>query len=162
ALAFQSLPGYLLGTSSIGALTGVSGPSGAPTATQLANPAGLGTVWLITPNMRYTSCPGNSAAQGCVGGAGIEPGLTPPWVSVPLVEPMTEFGDRINQLDLNIARTFKVGTVTVQPKIDFFNLLNVAPVYSVNAAGGLNFGTPIYMQPASVLNGRTFQLGGIV
>jgi hypothetical protein len=162
ALAFQSLPGYLLGTSSIGALTGVSGPSGAPTATQLANPAGLGTVWLITPNTRYTSCPGSSAAQGCVVGALVDPGMTQSSLSIPLVAPMTEYGDRINQLDLNIARTFKFGATTVQPKIDFFNLLNVAPVYSVNAAGGLNYGTLVYLQPGSVLNGRTFQLGAIV
>jgi hypothetical protein len=162
AVAFQSLPGYLLGTSSIGALTGVSGPSGAPTSIQLANPAGLGTVWLITPNTVYTSCPGNSASLGCVVGAKVDPGMTQSSLSVPLVAPMIEYGDRINQLDLNVARTFKLRTVTIQPKIDFFNLLNTAPVYAINAAGGLNYGTPVYMQPGSVLNGRTFQLGGIV
>ena len=47
-VSFQSLPGYLFGTSSVGALTGVSGPSGAPAAAQLAAPAGASTVWLIT------------------------------------------------------------------------------------------------------------------
>ena len=31
SVAFQSLPGYLYGTSSVGALTGVSGPSGSTT-----------------------------------------------------------------------------------------------------------------------------------
>jgi hypothetical protein len=56
-LAFQSLPGYLFGTSSVGALTGVSGPSGAPSALQLANPNGQGTVWLVTSATTYTSCP---------------------------------------------------------------------------------------------------------
>jgi hypothetical protein len=164
-LAFQSLPGYLLGTSSIGSLTGVSGPSGAPSALQLANPAGLGSVWLITPASRYTSCPGNSAAQGCAVGALVDPGMTVASLSVPLVAPMTEYGDRINQLDVNVAKTFKFGTLTVQPKIDFFNLLNTAPVFAVNAAGGLNYsptGTGVYMQPGAVLNGRTFQLGAIV
>ena len=35
--AFQSLPGYLFGTASVGAQAGVAGPSGTPSGTQLAN-----------------------------------------------------------------------------------------------------------------------------
>ncbi len=48
---------------------------------------------------------------------------------------MTEYGDRINQLDLNFSKTFKVSRMSIQPKIDFFNLLNVAPVTSILVAG---------------------------
>ena len=33
----------------------------------LATPNGAGTVWLITPTTRYTSCPGNSACAGLRG-----------------------------------------------------------------------------------------------
>jgi hypothetical protein len=157
SLAFQSLPGYLFGTSSVGALTGVSGPSGAPTATQLANPAGLGTVWLVTSATTYTSCPGDSASHGCVVGARVDPGITQASLSIPLVAPMTEYGDRINQLDLNIAKSFKWNRVTFQPKIDFFNVLNVPPVTAIL---GTNYGTAAYFQPSVVLNPRTFQIGG--
>jgi hypothetical protein len=159
SVAFQSLPGYLYGTSSVGALTGVSGPSGAPTSTQLANPAGLGTVWLITSATTYTSCPGSSASQGCVVGAKVDPGITQASLSVPLIAPMTEYGDRINQLDLNVMKSFKWNTVTFQPKIDFFNVLNRAPVTSIL---GLNYNTAAYYQPSVVLNPRTFQLGANV
>ena len=49
--------------------------------------------------------------------------------------------------------------MTIQPKIDFFNLLNRAPVTAVL---GLNYGTAAYNQPSVVLNPRTFQLGAIV
>src|SRR5205807_2024927 len=49
SFAFQSLPGYLFGTSAQYALTGVSGPTNQPSAAQLAAPNGAGTVWLITP-----------------------------------------------------------------------------------------------------------------
>ena len=49
--------------------------------------------------------------------------------------------------------------MTIQPKIDFFNLLNVAPVTGVL---GLNYGTAAYNQPSVVLNPRTFQLGAII
>ena len=47
---------------------------------------------------------------------------------------------------------------------DFFNLLNVSPVYAIRAAsvGGLNYGTPSYYAPQSILNGRVYQLGAIV
>ena len=80
-------------------------------------------------------------------------------MSVPLVAPMTEYGDRINQLDLNVVRTFHAGHMTIQPKLDVFNVLNVAPVISVRS---LNYGTAAYKQPSSVLSGRVFQLGGII
>jgi hypothetical protein len=156
SLSFQSLPGYLFGTSAQYALTGVSGPSGITTNNP---PNGAGTVWLITPSTKYTSCPGNSASQGCVVGALVDPGMTVSSLSVPLVPPMTEYGDRINQLDLNIAKTFTFGRASIQPKIDFFNLLNVAPVSSVRS---LNYGTSAYYQPSSVLVGRVFQLGGVI
>jgi hypothetical protein len=158
-VAFQSLPGYLYGTSSVGALTGVAGPSGAPSATQLANPAGLGTVWLITPTTTYSASSPCVAQGTCSAGQRVDPGMTQAQLQVPLVAPMTEYGDRINQLDVNVAKTFKIARLTVQPKIDFFNLLNVAPVTSVL---GLNYGTGSYYQPSVVLNPRTFQLGAVV
>ena len=158
SLAFQSLPGYLYGTSSVGSLTGVSGPSGAPGRRNSPTPAARGRVLLVTSTSTYASCPGSSAAAGCVVGAKIDPGLTVASLSIPLVAPMTEYGDRINQLDLNVARTFKLGSGDVQPKIDFFNLLNRAPVTAVL---GLNYGTAAYNQPSVVLNPRTVQLGAV-
>ena len=44
-VAFQSLPGYVYGTTSQYALTGVSGPSGITTNNP---PAGLGSVYFVT------------------------------------------------------------------------------------------------------------------
>lgn len=160
--SLQSLPGYRYGIASLSAANGVSGPEGQPSAAQIANPNGQGTVWLITSQTRYQSCPGNSAAQGCVVGALVNPGITVASLSVPLVAPMTEYGDRINQLDLNFSKTIRVGRASFQPKIDFFNVLNVSPVYAVRAVGGLNYGTTAYMQPQSILVGRVYQLGAVV
>jgi hypothetical protein len=154
--SMQSLPGYLFGTSSQYALTGVSGPSGITTNNP---PNGAGTVWLIGPTTRYTSCPGNSASQGCVVGALVDPGMTVSSLSVPLVAPMTEYGDRVNQLDINFSKNFKARNINITPKIDFFNVLNSSPVYAVRS---LNYGTSSYLQPQSILVGRVFQLGGVV
>ena len=78
-------------------------------------------------------------AGQCTVGQLVDPGMTQASLSVPLVAPMTEYGDRINQLDINITKTIKVGRVNIQPKIDFFNLLNV--VAGVCGADRLNYGT---------------------
>jgi hypothetical protein len=158
--SFQSLPGYGFGTGALsGREGGPTGPTGQPSATQLNTPNGAGTVWLITPATTYASCPGNSASQGCVVGAKVDPGMTVSSLSVPLVAPNTEFGDRINQLDFNISKTIKIGRASVLPKFDLFNALNVSPVYAVRT---LNYLTASYLQPQSILNGRVFQLGAIV
>ena len=155
-VSFQSLPGYLFGTSSVGALTGVSGPSGAPAAAQLAAPAGASSVWLITSATRYDA---NSpcVAQGhCTVGQQVDPGITQASLSVPLVAPMTEYGDRINQLDINFTKSIRYKSLNIQPKLDIFNALNVSPVTAVL---GLNYGTVAYKQPSVVLNPRTIQIG---
>jgi hypothetical protein len=157
SVAFQSLPGYLLNLFSAQyALTGVSGPSGITTNNA---PNGAGTVWLITPTTRYTVCPGSSASAGCAVGAVVDPAMTVSSLSVPLVAPMSEYGDRINQLDFSITKTIRVGRASLQPKFDLFNLLNVSPVYAVRTS---NYATASYMQPSSILVGRVFQLGAIV
>ena len=156
SFAFQSLPGYRFGTPAQYALTGTSGPSG---TTSSAAPNGAATVWLITPTTRYSTCPGSSASAGCVVGALVDPGMTVASLSVPLQAPNSEYGDRINQLDLSLTKTFKAGRATFQPKLDFFNLLNVSPVIDIR---GLNYGTTAYYQPSSVLVGRVYQLGAIV
>jgi hypothetical protein len=160
--SLQSLPGYRYGTPSLSAAAGVSGPEGQPSAAQINNPNGQGTVWLITSQTTYSVCPGNSASQGCVVGARVNPGITVASLSVPLIAPMTEYGDRINQLDLNFSKTVRVRNISIQPKIDFFNVLNVSPVYAVRGVGGLNYGTQAYMQPQSILVGRVYQLGAVV
>ncbi len=159
SFSFQSLPGYRYGTPALWAADGVSGPSGQPAAAALSAPNGAGTVWLITPTTRYSTCPGSSASQGCVVGALVDPGMTVASLSVPLAAPMTEYGDRINQLDLNVTRTFRWGRGSFQPKFDLFNVFNVSSVYAVRS---LNYGTAAYQQPQSIINGRVFQLGGIV
>ena len=112
---------------------------------------------------RYSVCPGNSASQGCVVGNLVNPGITVASLNVPLVAPMTEYGDRINQLDLNISKIFRYGRASFQPKIDFFNLLNVSSVYAVRTSNSVMlYGTSSYMQPQSIIVGRVFQLGGVI
>ncbi len=157
--AFQSLPGYLFGTASVGAQAGVAGPSGTPSGTQLANPAGRGTVWLVTSSTTYTSSSPCVAKGTCTAGQRVNPGITQSSLSVPIKPPMTDYGDRINQLDINVAKVFKFGHVSVEPKVDIYNLLNAAPVTAVL---GMNYGTASYLAPSVVFNPRTLQIGALM
>ncbi|MEQ1908281.1 MAG: carboxypeptidase regulatory-like domain-containing protein [Vicinamibacterales bacterium] len=160
SFSFQSLPAYRFGTAALNIDTGiVAGPSGQPGALSLANPNGQGTVWLITPTTAYNATSPCVSQGKCAVGQVVDPGMTAASLSVPLVAPQTEFGDRINQLDINIVKTIKIRHMSLQPKFDLFNVLNVAPVYAVR---GMNFGTAAYLQPSSVLVGRVFQVGALL
>jgi Carboxypeptidase regulatory-like domain len=158
--SFQSLPGYGFGTGALsGREGGPTGPTGQPSATQLNNPNGIGTVWQIFPTTTYTATSPCVAQGKCTVGQLVDPGMNVSLLNVPLIAPNTEFGDRINQLDLNVTRTITAGRYRIQPKFDLFNALNASPVYAVRT---LNYGTSSYRQPQSILVGRVFQLGAIV
>ena len=116
-------------------------------------------MWLITPTTAYSASSPCVSKGTCTVGQLVDPGMTVASLSVPLIAPNTEFGDRINQLDLNVTKTIKFGRASIQPKFDLFNVLNIAPVYGVRS---LNYGTASYLQPSSILNGRVFQLGAIL
>ncbi|MEQ1729375.1 MAG: carboxypeptidase regulatory-like domain-containing protein [Vicinamibacterales bacterium] len=160
SFSFQSLPAYRYGTASLNIDTGiVAGPSGQPGAVSLANPSGLGTVWQITRTTAYSATSPCVALGKCVAGQLVNSSLSAANVSIPLIAPQTEFGDRINQLDINIVKTIKIGHMSLQPKFDLFNVLNVAPVYSVRS---MLYGTTAYLQPSSILVGRVFQVGALL
>jgi hypothetical protein len=144
--SFQSIPGYQLGCNT--ATCNIPNPTSLPSAT---TPAGLGTVWLITPTTRY---PANCVGP-CTPGALVIPNMTAASLNVPLVAPGTEYADRINQLDVSLSKSVKVGITRVQPQIDFFNVLNRSSVLSVRSQ---NYLTASYNQPQSVLQGRILRI----
>src|SRR5262245_14212126 len=159
-VALQSLPGYGYVTGALsGRDGGPTGPTAQPSATQLNTPNGAGSVWQIFPTTTYTASSPCVAQGKCTVGQLVDPGMNVASLNVPIIAPNTEFGDRINQLDLNVSKTIRIGRYSIQPKFDLFNALNASPVYAVRA---LNYGTAAYLQPQSILIGRVFQLGAIV
>jgi hypothetical protein len=148
---FQSLPGYLVGCPTPTTPTGCGIPS--PTALpSLTTPPGLGTVFYITPTTRYApNCKGP-----CTPGALVIPNMGAAALSVPLVAPGTEYADRVNQLDVSLAKWFQVGSTRLQGQFDMFNALNRSAVLSVRT---MNYATSSYLQPQSVLQGRIFRIG---
>jgi hypothetical protein len=146
---FQSINGRALG--------GYSGTAAAdrnriigPGYGDIGSP--IATRWLITPATRYAAdCTGP-----CTPGAQVIPGMTEASLTLPLVAGGTEYLDRINQVDVSLAKWFDLGTFRLQAQADLFNALNANPVLGV---GSVNFGTAAYNRVSSILNPRVLRLG---
>lgn len=162
--AYQGLPGYVLGTSAL-----TAGGAGAPNFTNIS---GLASSLTVTSTTRYTSCPGNSASQGCVVGALIAPGALSS-LTVPLDAPNTLLTPRLNQLDLSIAKRITVGRFRIDPKVDVFNALNSsdyftvrATAYTLTATGAgptaLNGSSGNYLLPGSIIQGRLLRIAAVL
>jgi hypothetical protein len=102
----------------------------------------------------FKSQPGTELNIGYQVTRAILPQLTQASVTVRLNEPGSEYIDRLNQLDLTIARNFRSGRVVIRPELAMFNALNAAPVLTQTTIYGPNLG-----RITSVLNARLLRLG---
>lgn len=152
--AYQALPGYQLGTQAL-----TQGGAGAPNLTAVN---GQGTIFSVTPSTRYSVCPGNSAAAGCVVGALVVPGMNQASISAPLIAPGTELTPRLNQVDLSVGRRIDFERFSFSPKIDVFNALNSSDYFSVRS---MSYSTALgaaYKLPERILQGRIMRLAVVV
>jgi hypothetical protein len=150
SLSFQSINGRPIG--------GYSGTAAAD-RNRIAGPgygdvgSPIGSRWLITRTATY---PANCAAP-CTPGALIIPGMTEAQLILPLKPGGQELLDRINQLDLSLAKWFEVGGGRrVQLQADLFNVMNANPVTGWRS---VNFGTAAYGGVSGILNPRVLRLG---
>jgi hypothetical protein len=76
-------------------------------------------------------------------------------VTVNLVQPGTMYGERRNQLDLRLAKIFRVGRTTrATANLDLYNVFNANPVLALNNAYAA------WQAPTSILTARFLRLGG--
>lgn len=73
--------------------------------------------------------------------------------TVNLVSPGTMYGDRVNQIDLRVAKILRFGGTRTSLSLDLYNLLNVNPVTSYNP----NFAS--WLVPQRILQARFAKLG---
>ena len=134
----------------------------------------------MTGTTSYVVCPGNSAANGCVVGARVAPGLTSPSLTVPLDAAGATLTPRTNQLDVGFAKRISINRLKINPKVDIFNLLNSSDYFTVrsssyspsNVAGAVPLSPTAgflpttagaaFRQPGSILQGRILRLGATV
>jgi hypothetical protein len=74
-----------------------------------------------------------------------------PFVTVNLIPPGSLYGDRVNEVDLRIAKILKFGRTRTNVGLDFYNVLNSNPALTYNAAYSLALPFP---RPTGVLQAR--------
>jgi hypothetical protein len=134
------------------------------------------TTYSITKSSVYVTCPGTSAAAGCVPGQKIDGSMISSSISVPLDPAGVTLTPRANQLDLGLAKRLKFGRLRIDPKIDVFNVLNTSAFFTVKSTafspivgpgGVLAAASPSvaagtsytsFRQPASVFDGRLLRI----
>ena len=105
-------------------------------------------------------------ANGTYTNAQVQPALGRPLsqgtsINVNLIKPGTGYGERLNQLDLRLAKQFKVGGTSLRGMFDLFNLTNGAAVTAVNTAYGATTGAAqgAAFLPTQVLAPRLVRVG---
>jgi len=115
------------------------------------------TSMAITRNStRYPSdCP-----APCPAGAIILPAsFQPSTLTVQLVNPSAVFTERIQQLDLKVSKTLKLGRISVLPTLEVFNVSNSDAVVSYVSTNVL---ATSYLRPNSIVQGRIIGVGTTV
>jgi hypothetical protein len=144
--SFQSIAGRPLG-----GFTTLNNKIAGPGYGDTGSP--VGTSWLVTRTTTYAA----NCTGPCRPGQLVIPGMTEASVTLPLVPGGQEYFDRINQLDLSLAKWFDIGGGRrVQLQADLFNVANANPVTGVRS---VNFGTAAYNQVSTIQNPRLLRLG---
>ena len=74
---------------------------------------------------------------------------------VDLIEPGSEYGERFNQLDLRLTKTWRLsGSQRLQLMLDVYNALNDDATLAVSNTFG-----PDWLRPRQILLGRFFKVG---
>jgi len=101
-------------------------------------------------------------------GRPISPGVGGTIGNIPLIPPGTMFGDRLNQVDFRVSKTFRIaGGKRLQAFYDMYNLLNANPVLAYNTnfsvagpprtiASPATYDWPV---PTTILQGRLTKIG---
>jgi Carboxypeptidase regulatory-like domain len=106
-----------------------------------------------------TRYPANCPAP-CPAGAVILPAsFQPATLTVKLVPDGTVFTERLNQVDVKISKTIKVGRVSILPTLEVFNLNNSDAVVTYVSTNTL---AATYLRPNAILQGRIIGIGTTV
>jgi hypothetical protein len=82
-------------------------------------------------------------------------------VTINLAAPGEVWGDRVNEIDIRIAKVLRLGRARTTIGLDIFNLVNSASVltYNQNFSTALLSGAGSWLQPQSVLTPRFYKIG---
>ncbi len=139
-----------------------------------------GTAWLLTSTSTYPTLNGQPYCPGCPNGVapwtanqrvvpgGIRGTATTTSLTIQLIPYGAEeqHTDRLNQLDIKLAKTFTIGRLKLAPQLEMFNILNANPVilqrstlYGPPPVVGGVVQPNTFNQPSGILNGRIIGIG---
>jgi hypothetical protein len=72
--------------------------------------------------------------------------------TINLVQPNTEYGERMSQFDVRVSKLFTVNRLRVQGSVDVYNAFNANDVLQLNTTYGTNGAS--WLVPQAILNGR--------
>src|SRR5262249_42741178 len=78
-------------------------------------------------------------------------------VSVSLIPLQSQFEERLQQFDMRLTKTLRVGSARIQGMFDIYNLFNASTILGVNSTFGSS-----WLRPTDVLGARLFKLGAQV
>jgi outer membrane receptor protein involved in Fe transport len=81
-------------------------------------------------------------------------------MTVNLLKPGEKWGDRVNEVDLKIAKILRFGRTRSNVGVDIYNLFNANPVLTYNQAFAPEPGR--WLVPTSVLSGRFAKLSASI
>ncbi len=102
-----------------------------------------------TPNAQIAPSLGRNVGS-CRGAATCNANVT-----IDLIPPNSQFEDRLQQLDVRIARIFRFGKLRVRGNFDIYNVINGASVLSENGGYGTS-----WLTPYEIMGGRMFKFSG--
>jgi hypothetical protein len=112
-----------------------------------------GSAAYLAANQPAPACP-----APCPAGQIVLPNLGPATLTVPLRPDEQVRIQRLNQIDLKLAKTFTVRGVTIAPNFEAFNLNNSSKIITyASTAYAISAGS--YLRPNSVVQGRIIGVG---
>ena len=79
-------------------------------------------------------------------------------VTVTVMKPFSEFGERISQLDFRLGKRITIGRAKLRGQFDIYNVFNAGTILSESADYGSNGSS--WERPTSILGGRLLKFGG--
>ena len=74
--------------------------------------------------------------------------------AISLIQPASQFADRINQVDMRLSRRFVLGRIHIDGELDIYNLFNRNSPLVINTAYG-----PSWLTPTQIIDGRLAKFG---
>jgi hypothetical protein len=136
-----------------------------PFRTQFKGSASYSLPYDVQVSGSFSSIPGTSVSatytvnQAIAGRPIIGSTAGAQTINVNLLEPNTLFLDRRNQLDARVGKSFRFGRFQAQGFVDIFNVLNAGTITGVSSTYGANPATRTWMNPTTILDGRTIRFG---